>query len=65
MIELHPEVLTRQGKPEFAVLAIEEFKHLQEYLEDMEDLLALHQAKQAEDNVPTIGLEELRRRLGV
>lgn len=64
MIELHPEFLTRQGKPEFAVLPIEEFNELKEYLEDMEDLLALRQAKSAEEHEPTVGIDELRRRIG-
>jgi hypothetical protein len=64
MIELHPEFLTRHGKPEFAVLSIEEFNGLKAYLEDMEDLLALRQAKTAEEHEPTVGIDELRRRLG-
>lgn len=63
MIELHPEYLTRQGKPEFAVLPIEEFDHLKSYLEDLEDLLALRQAKDAEADAPMIGMHELRARL--
>jgi hypothetical protein len=65
MIELHPEFLTRQGKPEFAVLQIEEFNELKEYLEDMEDLLALRQAKSAEEHMPTVEIDELRSRLGL
>lgn len=35
-----------------------------EYLEDVEDLLDLRQAKAAEEHAPTIGLDELRHRLG-
>ena len=65
MIELHPEFITRVGKPEFAVLPIEEYDKLREYLEDMEDLLALRQAKAAEENLPTISMEEMARRLGI
>jgi PHD/YefM family antitoxin component YafN of YafNO toxin-antitoxin module len=65
MIELHPEFLTRHGKPEFAVLPIEEFNSLKEYLEDMEDLLALRQAKIAEEHEPTAGIDESHRRLGL
>ncbi|MCU0836051.1 MAG: type II toxin-antitoxin system prevent-host-death family antitoxin [Chromatiaceae bacterium] len=63
MIELHPEYLTRHGKPQFAVLPIEEFDRLKAYLEDLEDLLALRQAKDAEAGTPAFGIEELRRRL--
>ena len=63
MIELHPEFLTRHGKPEFAVLPIEEFNYIRGYLEDMEDWLALRQAKDAEADAPTLGIDELRHRL--
>lgn len=63
MIELHPEFLTRHGRQEFAVLPIEEFNCIKEYLGDMEDLLALRQAKDAEADAPTIGIDELKRRL--
>ena len=63
MIDLHPEYLHRLGKPAFAVLPIEEFNRLQDYLQDLEDLLALRQAQAAEADASTIGLDELRRRL--
>lgn len=63
MIELHPEYLTRHGKPEFAVLPIEEFDRLKKYLEDLEDLLALRQAKEAEADSPGMNIDELRQRL--
>lgn len=63
MIELHPEFLSRQGQPQFAVLPIEEFNQLQDYLHDLEDLLALRQAKANEGQAPSIGLAELRERL--
>jgi len=63
MIELHPEYLTRHGKPAFAVLPIEEFDRLKHYLEDLEDLLALRQVKAAEEASPTFGIDELRQRL--
>lgn len=65
MIKLHPEFITRLGKPEFAVLSIEEYEKLKEYLEDIEDLLVLRQAKAAEENLPAIGMEEMIRRLGI
>ncbi|MEW6158213.1 MAG: hypothetical protein AB1813_12315 [Verrucomicrobiota bacterium] len=32
MIELHPEILTKDGKPEFVVLPFEEFMRLREEL---------------------------------
>ena len=61
--ELHPEILTKNGKKEFAVLTYEEFVALQEWLADIEDLLDLRAAKQAEQDAPTISLAEIESRL--
>ena len=61
--ELHPEILTKNGKKEFAVLIYEEFVALQEWLADIEDLLDLRAAKQAEQDAPTISLAEVESRL--
>ena len=36
--DLHPEILRRDGRPQFAVLPYEEFLALQQRLEDLEDL---------------------------
>ena len=60
--ELHPEILTKNGKKEFAVLTYEEFVALQEWLADIEDLLDLRAAKQAEQDAPTIPLVEVESR---
>ncbi|MGH8477911.1 MAG: hypothetical protein ACRER2_19465 [Methylococcales bacterium] len=65
MIELHPEFISRHGKPEFAVLPIEEFDRLKCYLEDMEDLLDLRQARAAEADAPTVGIDDLKRSLNL
>jgi hypothetical protein len=61
--ELHPEILTKDGKKEFAILPYEEFVALQEWLADVEDLLDLRAAKDAEHNAPTISLAEIESRL--
>ena len=63
MIDLHPEYLIRHGQPAFAVLPIEEFDRIKQYLEDLEDLLALRQAKAAEADSQSLSLDELHRRL--
>lgn len=60
--ELHPEILTKNGRKEFAVLPYEEFLALQEWLEDIEDLVELRAAKESEQNAPTVPLAELERR---
>ena len=43
-MELHPEILTRDGKPEFAVIPYDEFLKVQEMIEDLEDLADLQAA---------------------
>lgn len=61
--ELHPEILTKNGRKEFAILPYEEFLALQEWLADVEDLLDLRAAKEAEQNAPTVSLAEIESRL--
>ncbi|HZS53950.1 MAG TPA: hypothetical protein VFA65_06075 [Bryobacteraceae bacterium] len=62
---LHPEILTKNGKKQFAVLPYEEFVKLQEWLADMENLLELRKAKRAEGKKRSISLREAKRRLGI
>jgi hypothetical protein len=61
--ELHPEILTKNGRKEFAVLPYEEFVELQEWLTDIEDLLDLRAAKEAEQDSPTAPLAEIESQL--
>jgi hypothetical protein len=61
--ELHPEILTKNGRKEFAVLPYEEFLALQEWLSDVEDLLDLRVAKEAEHDAPSVSLAEIESRL--
>ena len=61
--ELHPEILTKNGRKEFAVLPYEEYIALQEWLADIEDLLDLRAAKDAERDAPTVSLTEVESRL--
>ena len=61
--ELHPEILTKNGRKEFAVLPYEEFVALEEWLADVEDLLDLRAAKEDEQNAPTVSLAEVESRL--
>ena len=61
--ELHPEILTKNGRKEFAVLPYEEFVALEEWLADVEDLLDLRAAKEDEQDAPTVSLAEVESRL--
>ena len=65
MLTLHPEILVRNGKKQFAVLPYEEFLALQERLADAEDLLELRRAKEAEGEKRSIPLAKVNRTLGL
>lgn len=61
--KLHPEILTKNGRKEFAVLPYEEFVALQEWLDDLEDLLDLRLAKEAEQTAEPVPLADVESRL--
>ena len=65
MLELHPEILKKDGQSEFVVLPYDEFVKLQELLEDYEDLLDLRAAKQDDNGGPSIPLADVKREFGV
>ena len=65
MIELHPEILKKNGKIEFVVLPYEEYQALQELLADYQDLLDLRAAKNSEACEPSVPLEEAKNQLGI
>ena len=65
MIELHPEVLHRDGKEQFVVLPYEEFVALRDLIEDAEDLLALRKAKEEDTGEASVSLDEMLRRFGM
>jgi hypothetical protein len=61
MIELHPEILKKNGKDEFVVLPFEEFTALKNLLDDYEDLIDLRAAKEEQQDDPSISISELKR----
>jgi hypothetical protein len=65
MLKLHPEILSKNGRKQFAVLPYEEFLALQERLADADDLLELRKAKRAEGNKKSIPLARVKRELGL
>jgi len=65
MIELHPQILRKNGKNEFVVLPYEEFEALQAILADAEDLLELRRAKNDDTAAPSLSLQDVRRELGL
>ena len=64
MVTLNPQIIKKNGKKEYAVLSYEEFLKVQEELEDYEDIKCLREAKEAEKDAPTIGMAELKKKIG-
>ncbi|HEX9735582.1 MAG TPA: type II toxin-antitoxin system Phd/YefM family antitoxin [Thermoanaerobaculia bacterium] len=65
MIELHPQILEKDGKKEFVVLPYDEFVQIEEELADYHDLQVLRTAKQEEAAAPTLSLSEVKAELGI
>jgi len=64
VVILNPQIIKKNGKKEYAVLSYEEFLKVQEELEDYEDIKCLREAKEAEKDAPTIGMAELKKKIG-
>jgi hypothetical protein len=65
MIKLHPKILEKDGKKEFAVIPYEELMKIQEDLDDYESLKALREAKTKEANAKTVSLKEAKKILDI
>ncbi|MGE9289610.1 MAG: type II toxin-antitoxin system Phd/YefM family antitoxin [Puniceicoccales bacterium] len=59
-MNIHPQVIEKEGKKEFVVLPYKEFLAIQENLEDYEDLKELREAKAAEADAPSTSLRDIR-----
>ncbi len=64
-LDLHPEFLSVNGRPHFAVLPYGEFLALKEWLEDQEDLRDLNEAIKENQDQPSYSLEEVKEQLGI
>jgi hypothetical protein len=62
---MHPVILIKNGKKQFAILPYEEFVAIQERLTDADDLLELRKAKKAEGANRSISLAEVKKKLGI
>jgi hypothetical protein len=65
MIELHPEILEKDGKKQFVILTYEEFLAIEQALSDAEDLAALRAAKKDDHDAPGASLEQVVDELGL
>ncbi len=64
MASLHAQIIKKNGKKEYAVLPYEEFVRIQEELEDYQDLRCLREAKETEKDALTVGMAELKKKIG-
>ena len=60
----HTEYFEKNGK-DFVVLPADEFKKMQQLLEDAEDILDLEQAISEEQHIPGMTLEQVRKELNL
>ncbi len=65
MLKLHPEILVKDGKKQFAVLPYEEFLAVQERLADAEDLFDLREAKRREGRKRSTSLAKVKQKFGL
>ena len=65
MIELHPEILEKDGEKQFVILPYEEFLAVEQALADAEDLTALRTAKEEECAAPGMPLADVVDDLGL
>ena len=65
MLNLNPELITKDGKSMFAMIPCEQFLAIKEMLEDFQDLQDLRAAKQEEYNQPAIALSDVKQMLGL
>ena len=64
MVNLHPNILERDGKKAFVILPYEEFLLIEEELQNHEDLKQLRAAKAEEATAPTVPLREAEKEIG-
>ena len=64
-MELHPQVIEKNGKKEFVILPYDDFLKIQEELESYDDLRMLREAKEKEGNSSTISLKEAKKELNI
>ena len=65
LIDLHPNYIEKNGKKEFVVLSVDEYKKIQETLEVYEDLIDLRKVKEKEYNKKGKSLEQVKNELSL
>ena len=64
-MELHPQVIEKEGKKEFVVLPFDEYHALTELMHDYEDLRDLREAKEKSKGQEGVPLDKVISDLGL
>ena len=65
MLNIKPELWTKNGGEKFVVLSLRDFERVQEAIEDAGLARILQRAKREDAGKPGITLSEMKRRLGM
>jgi len=65
IIEIHPNYIKKKGKKEFVILSYDEFKKIEEALNDYEDLMELRKIKSKEKDKKTKNIEQVKKELNI
>ncbi|MFB1486587.1 MULTISPECIES: type II toxin-antitoxin system Phd/YefM family antitoxin [unclassified Thiocapsa] len=64
-MNIHPQLIRREGADEYVVLPIEEFRALKEIVHDDQDLQDLRAAKSQEADAASVPLPDVMQDLGI
>ncbi len=64
-MELHPQIIEKNGKSEFVVLPYHEFQILEEMMHDYEDLLDIREAKKESHDEKGTAIDKVISDLGL
>jgi len=64
-MELHPQLIEKEGRKEFVVLPFSEFQALTELMHDYEDLIDLRAAKEEAKGEQSVSLASAITELGL
>jgi len=62
-MKIHTQIIEKEGKKEFVVIPIKEFKIIEEMVEDYEDLRDLREAKESSKGEKAIPLKKVIKSL--
>jgi len=64
-MDLHPQILEKDGKPAFVILPYEEFIGLTDALEDALDVIAIREADADNRDKPVRTLDDIKKKYGI